>query len=367
MKLRQSLNRGFALVAVAMLVIGGLVYRDQARRIEVDSKAHLATMLMLRESVLRSYFENLRSEMILWSSQPTIVQIMRRISDGSARHGSDAKDEVGKLSMRDFGSANEEAWQSTLNERARVFAEYLEYYDVFFISESGDVLFTATQESDLGTNLVDGPFADSGLGRLFRALREVEDLDQVVFEDFSAYAPSGDEPAAFIGSPVHEGGKRIGFYAVQIPAKPVNSIMHFSAGMGETGEIYLVGRDGLMRSDSRFFDDSSILKTTVSGQTVEAALAGGVGVDVVDDYRGVPVFSAYRPFDFEGARWAVLAEQDVDEVRAPIGELLSWIATGYAVFIVIGLMLRYALVNAVVPASLGAFFGLSILDVVDDD
>ena len=35
--------------------------------------------------------------------------------------------------------------------------------------------------------------------------------------------------------------------------------MHFTQGMGETGETYLVGPDGLMRSQSRFTDEPTLL------------------------------------------------------------------------------------------------------------
>ena len=38
------------------------------------------------------------------------------------------------------------------------------------------------------------------------------------------------------------------------------------------------------------------------------------GVMVVDDYRGIPVVSAYGPFTFHGVTWAVMAEIDREEI-----------------------------------------------------
>ena len=366
MNLKRSLNIGFVIAFILLVLAGGPVYREQQKRIEKQASGHLTTMLMLRESVLRGYFESLRSEVILWSNRSTIVDIMVRVTADFDRRGTAGLDEIGKTDIGTLKGALKDSGSSLLDERARKFAAHHRYYDVFFISKQGDILYTVAKEEDLGTNLVDGPYADSGLGRLFRGLLETDERDQVIFEDFSAYSPSGDEPAAFIGSPVYSGERLIGFYAVQIPPAPIDAIMQFSAGMGETGEIYLVGSDRLMRSDSRFSDESSIMKTSISGVSVDNALEGEIGIAIVDDYRGISVFSAYRPFEFEGTRWAVLAKQDVAEVYAPLAKTLQAIAMGYFAIFVVGTSLRWMLVHAVVPAGLAGFLGFSMLDSVDD-
>ena len=87
---------------------------------------------------------------------------------------------------------------------------------------------------------------------------------------------------------------------------------------------------------------------------------------IVEDYRGIPVYSAYRPFDFEGTRWAVLAEQGVAEVAAPAQETFERLAMGYAFIVLLGLFLRYTLLNVVAPATLAAFLGLSMIDSIDE-
>jgi hypothetical protein len=140
------------------------------------------------------------------------------------------------------------------------------------IHANGDVLFTVAREQDYGTNLIDGPYADTGLGRLFRMLMAAGE-DMVAMEDFSLYPPSNNQPAAFLGAKIIDDGELLGVYAIQIPEQPINRIMQFSAGMGETGEIYLVGEDRLMRSTSRFFEESTVLRLEVPGETFERAFA----------------------------------------------------------------------------------------------
>lgn len=365
MSVKRSLDTTFVIALLVLLFASGLFYREHRESTVREASSHLRTMLMLRESVLRSYFESLRSEVVLWSSRPIVIDVLRKLSADFARDGVD-REMIGQTSVDELGSRPSTAPPGSLDERVRAFAIHHQYYDVFFIGKQGDILYTVAKEDDLGTNLVDGPYSKSGLGRLFRGLEAADESDQVVFEDFSNYAPSAGEPAAFIGSPVYSGRELIGYYAVQIPAEPINAIMQFSAGMGKTGETYLVGRDGLMRSNSRFLEESSILRTTVSGPTVDGGLAGDIGLEVVEDYRGVPVFSAYRPFDFEGTRWAVLAEKDTEEVYAPVADTLQWIMAGYGVLVVVLLLFRYMLQLAILPAAVGAFLGFSVLNSIDD-
>ena len=364
MNIKRSVNISLAIAFVVLLIAGGVFQHENQKRVEAQASSHLKTMLMLRESVLRSYLESLRSEMILWSDQAVVFGLMRTMQeafDEQGRAGIVAVGELPATAMRADVSASE-----SIDERVGRFAAHHDYYDIFIINTKGDVLYTVTKEDDYATNLIDGPYADSGLGRLFRSLAGEGTREQVAFEDYSNYAPSNDEPAAFIGSRVYLGDEWIGVYAVQIPAQPINEILQFSSGMGETGETYLVGDDDLMRSDSRFFSESSILKTTVTSPSVAKALSGETGIEIVEDYRGIPVYSAYQPFEFEGTRWAVLAEQDVAEVVAPAEDTLKSMAMGFGLIILVGLLLRFMLLNVVIPASLAAFLGLSLIDSADD-
>jgi methyl-accepting chemotaxis protein len=364
--MRRSLNISLVVGFVALLLAGVVFQRDQQKRVEAQASGHLKTMLVLRESVLRSHLESLRSEMILWSSQAVVVDLLRMMQAAFDRDGLAGLAAVGArpaTAMRpDIANPDSES----IDDRVARFAAHHGYYDIFIINTRGDVLYTVAKEDGDHTNLVDGPYADSGLGRMFRDLMANGTQGQIVFEDFSNYGPSNNEPAAFIGSRVYSDNEWIGVYAVQIPSQTINEIMQFSSGMGETGETYLVGDDGLMRSDSRFSSESSILKTTVASPSVARALSGEVGIGIVDDYRGIPVYSAYQPFDFEGTRWAVLAEQDVAEVVAPAKDILKWMAMGYGLIILFGLLLRFVLLHVVVPAALAGFLGLSLMDSIDD-
>ncbi len=360
MKGNRSINLALVLVFLAIVVGGLAALRVYEQRTEARAVGHLTTMLMLRKSVLESYFESLRSEVLLWSSRPVVIDILKQLNRAQAEDDNEGIAGFGDLGAESFEGTRAVEAGTSIDLRVKAFAEHHQYYDVFFIGPEGDVLYTVAKEADLGTNLIDGPYADTGLGRLFQALVHL-DAPELATQDFSRYGPSADQPAAFLGSRVYDGETFLGVYAIQIPEAPINRIMQFSAGMGESGETYLVGEDGLMRSTSRFFDESTVLAAEVTGRTTRLALDGETGIDIVDDYRGVPVYSAYQGFAFEGLRWAVLAEQDIAEVQAPIIRARYWAAGGVLLVCVILLLLRFMLIRIVLPSSIAALLGLSLV------
>jgi methyl-accepting chemotaxis protein len=109
---------------------------------------------------------------------------------------------------------------------------------------------------------------------------------------------------------------------VQIPAEPLNDLMRFTAGMGATGETYLVGPDGLMRSQSRFSEKPTLLETKLDNDAAQDGKSGKSGARIVADYRGIPV-----PVDFGGQPYVLLAEIDEAEV---LSEVRDWIVLAAA-------------------------------------
>lgn len=93
-------------------------------------------------------------------------------------------------------------------------------------------------------------------------------------------------------------------------------------GLGKSGETYLVGSDFLLRSSSRFIDNS-VLNVNVRTKAVEEGLAHKTGNEVISDYRKITVLSSYSPLNIDGLNWVVLAEIDKSEAMIPINSLKS--------------------------------------------
>ncbi|MGE0860186.1 MAG: methyl-accepting chemotaxis protein [Gammaproteobacteria bacterium] len=249
------------------------------------------------------------------------------------QHPLGTKDE---LLAREDGTRYSRA-HARYHERLRNFLKRFGYYDIFLFSPDGDVVYTTFKELDFGSNVATGPYRDTGLGRAFRgALNAPHGASHL--EDFTAYLPSYEAPASFIAAPIYDGDERIGVIAFQMPVGEINVLMAQRAGLGKSGETYLVGSDGLMRSQSRFTEENTLLARKVESATVGAALAGKSGEAKVADYRGVPVLSSYAPLDIEGVKWALLAEIDESEALGLVASQAresALIAVGAALVIVV--------------------------------
>ncbi|MBL9076344.1 MAG: methyl-accepting chemotaxis protein [Planctomycetes bacterium] len=206
----------------------------------------------------------------------------------------------------------------------REFQQTFGYYDVFLIDASGRVVYSVFKELDFGTSLTNGPWRDTSLGDLFSKLQTTPN-GGYAFSDFACYAPSYEAPAAFLGSPVSHGTERAGYIAFQMPIDRINAIMTKTEGLGETGEIVLVGPDRRMRSDSRHepeklsVDGSFRRPETGKLDLPPVALAidkGESGMQEIVDVDGGEELCVYAPLDVLGNRWCVLGKVEKGEVFA---------------------------------------------------
>ena len=153
------------------------------------------------------------------------------------------------------------AWSAANAQYQDFFREIVnrfEFEDALLLDAGGNVVYSAYKDVDLGTNILAGPYSGSKLRGAFEQALSSNALDYVGFTDFEIYQPAENVPTAWMVTPIVSDGRAKGVLALQFPATKINRLMTFdkqwgTAGLGATGETYLVGPDGLMRSDSRLF------------------------------------------------------------------------------------------------------------------
>ncbi len=277
-----------------------------------------------------------------------------------------------------LNSASVASYDMIHNELHPHFSAYLEefgYYDIFLVEpENGHVIYSVFKELDFATSLIDGPYRNSGLAKAFLSAVESDEANSTHMIDFAPYYPSYEGAAAFISSPIFDGGKRIGVLIFQMPIDRINQIMTYegrwsSVGLGESGETYLIGKDKLLRSQRRFLlenregylsalrsagVDSSVVgrieakNSAIGLQPVNTdaalrSLSGDTGFAIIDDYRHVPVLSAYAPIEISGLQWAILSEIDEAEAFRDREVLIQQLIT--ALVIVMAVMAVLAFVS----------------------
>lgn len=243
------------------------------------------------------------------------------------------------------------AWSAANARYDSVFTEAvkrMEFRDVLLINVKGDVVYSANKGVELGTNVVTGPYRGQGfLPDAFRKAVASNDTDYFGTTDFAEYLPTG-QPTAWMVVPIGAPGRAVGVLAAEYPATVVSNLMTGGrqwerAGMGRTGEAFVVGKDDLMRSDSRLFlqdpqaykadviaagtrpavaeqaikEGTTVLIQPVGTKATEAAQRGETGTLIATDYLGHRALQAFAPLNLKGLDWTIVASVSADEAFAP--------------------------------------------------
>lgn len=146
-----------------------------------------------------------------------------------------------------------------------------------------------------------------------------------------------------VSAPLHtrQTKELIGVIVNHYETKVLNEITTDRTGMGETGEVYIVNKDGYMITESRFMNDV-VLKQKVDTEPVRLFQnQGKIMTGIYPDYRGLPIVGASMGDDIDkefGLGWTILAEMDVAEAFAPVyalGLRTIWISIPITISVII--------------------------------
>jgi len=255
----------------------------------------------------------------------------------------------------------------------REFLQKFGFYDVFIIDpQSGHVVYSVYKELDFATSLKDGPYSNSGLAKAYQQALALGSQTETAVVDFSAYLPSYNDNAAFLSTPILDNGKTVGVLVFQVALEKINGLMTLNsnwrqAGYGDTGEVYLVGEDGMSRSDSRLFvEDSAQFNkwssvalgskeskkivsqgTTIGSLPIDTLAAksannGETGFASYQGYMQKTVMGAYSPVNIPGFNWAIIAEVEHEEAFAAIQNIKTDTISYSAATFIVALVLASA-------------------------
>ncbi|NLP84162.1 HAMP domain-containing protein [Microbacterium sp. CFH 90308] len=225
------------------------------------------------------------------------------------------------------------------------------YEDLLVLNTEGDVVYSAYKGIDLGISLDSAPYRDTALADAYSAVMATNSVTAVETRDLERWAPSLGRHALWVVSPIGNDDRVTGALAAQISLDQVNDVMSGGRqwkeqGLGDTGEVYLAGRDDLMRSVAREIVESpeayaedviangtppdvaermEFVGGTVGLQPVDTfavneAQAGREGAGIAQEYIGDESIVAYRPVEIDGLDWVAVARIDSAEAFAPVTE-----------------------------------------------
>ncbi|MBA4038874.1 MAG: hypothetical protein C0468_00830 [Planctomyces sp.] len=218
----------------------------------------------------------------------------------------------------------------------RAFLEAFELYDIFLMDTEGNTVYTVFKEADFATNMLAGPYAQTGLAQAYRAAMKSE-AGRATLVDFARYEPSYGAPASFIAAPVFDGERRVGVVAFQMPIGRINGIMTGQTGLGTTGDCVIVGADGLMRSQSRHSETNTILMP--AGEDAPAGTTRQFGGATLDG----ETMKVTRKAAIEGVDWHVTGTIALREVLAPVRAATRTIVTAGVIITAVALVPAFLL------------------------
>ncbi|HHT9131612.1 MAG TPA: cache domain-containing protein [Candidatus Tripitaka californicus] len=222
------------------------------------------------------------------------------------------------------------------------------YKDILIIDKEGKVK-AGTEKNLVGIYLTEFDFFQEAIkGKVY--------VSKVTPSTFPALNEFGDReygvPSLFVSSPVRDEGYNIqGVLALQVDLVTLSNEMR-KVKLGETGETYLVDKDGLMITESKFINtirqmglikkrtslELKVIDPTTGKLTyaAEECVRGKEGYDAKGylDYRGVRVLGVWHWLSEYG--WGVISEIDLEEAyAAPMGMQRQFLVT---IFVLAGVL-----------------------------
>lgn len=240
----------------------------------------------------------------------------------------------------------------TYHSWLRDLVERLKIYDLYIVTDKGQIVYSVQKEPDFGTNLIEGPYATTSMGRLFRQILDQHHKGFVQIADYDFYLGSVGMPTMFIGTPIYANFKLVGVLIGQLSVDEVNRTMNGDKswradGFGETGFAYVTGPAHLLRNDHRIFiehrdqflgvaasqgyrpaeidairrNDTAVLRYRMNTEGIRRALLGETGTVTAPNSLGHTSLQAFTPIDIPDLKWVLNANIEQQEILAPLETL----------------------------------------------
>ncbi|XOF34380.1 MAG: methyl-accepting chemotaxis protein [Candidatus Electrothrix sp. YB6] len=197
------------------------------------------------------------------------------------------------------------------------FVEFLEnwlrnrdFVSLTMLSPDGTVAYSTDRNVERGAQVQEGTAEREGLEKGMQETR---------FIDYGASSFHEENYIAYFATPLLHDGVPAGVLLFRLDNHALDEIMKDTTGLGETGESYMVGMDGMFRSNSRHFEEATVANPSflVDNESIVEAFAGEDGEEITVNYRGDYVLSAYTRVTIYGTTWVLMVEVDQSEAVVP--------------------------------------------------
>jgi CheY-like chemotaxis protein/methyl-accepting chemotaxis protein len=248
-----------AISIIPLASISFINFLNAYHGLTIVAEKSLNTTSQLRVEYINTFFKEIVDFLELNSHQKLDVEFIKNLKTGFKENNKDFSRFVESGSWNQITESHRDEFKDLARNKG--------YYDIYYLDDTGNILFSIRQENDLGTNIFNGP---NRYSKFAGACRTAFDERKLVFSDLEFYDPSLKRLSGFFIQPVYDENKSfIGLIALQVTMDRINQIIRQDAGYGETGQAYIVGKDRLLRSAMRFGAENEILVKEIDNKKVK--------------------------------------------------------------------------------------------------
>ncbi|MEO0455362.1 MAG: ATP-binding protein [Cyanobacteria bacterium P01_A01_bin.114] len=279
-----------ALVTVAM--VGGVAYVRARQALKQAAFDRLRVTATLKQKEINRWLESCEQDFLMIAQFPDVDrQLQRLLSSGAG------------------AAPNETAYRSLGDYLVDIGDLKPKFSEISVVDLSNRIVLSTDKaregKYEIATNLT--YFETVVAGEEFTPIFHV--------------SPKTGKPAVTYASPIRDRtGKRIGLVMADLNLNRIDQIVRERAGLGDTGETYIVGSLAEKTSFiSRQQDAERSLPETPSSDGINAAMQGLSGQDLYANYAEVPVIGVYHWLNDQDI--ALIVEMSQEEAFNPARQL----------------------------------------------
>lgn len=294
----------FSIVSAIPLLIGLLVFFQYGENTikQIVGNQLLGTVEMKKQAINQWYLETINSVEIVGRSPSVISMFQDRLDT--------EPNDIDLTEQRD-----------TLRNNLSYYLAYNSIEEIFIMDLAGKIVVSTRpgEEDKIKSNR---PYFQHGKSGLF--------VQKIYF------SMTLNQSALTISLPLKTSKKTIGVLAARISLNTLSSIISKYAGLGTTGDSYIVNTHHFFVTEPRFGTQYA-LKKSIYTKGVNQCLDGLSGIDSYLDYRNSNVIGAYSWI--AEREFCILTEMTIEEAYHPITTLQLTLYAILAILLLLGFIL----------------------------
>lgn len=340
-RLQHTLMIAFLVLSLTPLTIIGLFFlHSHSQDLQEQSTSYLISVRDTKKQQINDYFHSKESEVM------GMVRSELAYASGGRFYGlisafnklGDTPEQARANAQQRYipGSGNQiktsvlpESENFTSTERYRLlhkryhwaYVDILkrsDFTDILLVDLEGDVTYSVKKNDEFGTNLLDGKYKGSSLGKTFQQLTKTvkesrknnEDYTPVILSDFS---PEKEEQILWIGAPIIQQGYLHSYVMFKLPSTALTrtvvdnqkDVIKLLVGNNQQAKIQGITPEQI----------------SASTEVINKALAGKSAVGSFSNTHDENIIAAYTPINIKGKTWALVVELPEKEAYARVHQL----------------------------------------------